>query len=107
MDNAPTHLRDPSVSALSAASSMDLPMSVMAWNPNMPPEPIIWCPRLVTVSKSTRSRASNITMTFCLQFRKYAGIRIADLDLDLDFALKRIRSIRLLSSFDDEGATME
>src|SRR6202166_5055444 len=103
MDNAPTHLRDASVSALSAASPIDLLMSVMAWNPNMPPEPIIWCPRLVTVSKSTRSKASDITRTFCLQFRRYAGIRIAD----LDFALKRIRSIRLRSSFDDEGSTME
>src|SRR6202011_6287914 len=48
-------------------------------------------------------RASSITMTFCLQFRRYAGVRIADLDL----ALKPNRSIRLLSSFDDEGATRQ
>src|SRR6202140_2098788 len=103
MDNAPTHLRDASVSALSAASPIDLLMSVMAWNPNMPPEPIIWCPRLDTVSKSTRSKASDITRTFCLQFCRYAGMRFADLDLTRN----RIKSIRLLSSFDDEGATME
>src|SRR5471030_1435807 len=42
-------------------------------------------------------------MAFCLQFCRYAGIRFAD----LDFTRKWIKSIRLLSSFDDDGATME
>src|ERR1039457_7445100 len=42
-------------------------------------------------------------VAFCLQFCRYAGIRFAD----LDFTRKWIKSIRLLSSFDDDGATME
>src|SRR5450755_4031250 len=42
-------------------------------------------------------------MAFCLQFCRYAGIRSAN----LGFARTRIGFIRLLSSFDDEGAIRE
>ena len=42
-------------------------------------------------------------MTFCLQFCRNTGIMSAN----LGFARTRIVSFRLLSSFDDRGATME
>src|ERR1700745_3860612 len=58
------------------------------------------CPRISTVSKSPRSKASSIAMTFCLQFCRNTGIMSAN----LGFA--RTVSFRLLS-FDDRGATME
>src|SRR6202158_4706305 len=61
------------------------------------------CPRISTVSKSPLSKASSIAMTFFLQFCRNTGIRSAN----LGSARTRIVSIRLLSSFDDGGATME
>src|SRR3984893_11696433 len=61
------------------------------------------CPRISTASKSPRSKASSIAMTFCLQFCRKTGIMSAN----LGFARTRIVSFRLLSSFDDRGATME
>gem|GEM_PF-2769144 len=51
--------RDVFVSTLSAASYRAAPKSVMGWKPTMPPEPLMLYPRIVTISKSTRSRASN------------------------------------------------
>jgi predicted signal transduction protein with EAL and GGDEF domain len=46
-------------------------------NPYIAPVPLIWCPKLLTVSKSALSKAWRITMTFFLQFSRNAGAKFA------------------------------